>query len=576
MEAVRRDNSQMARDVMKDVFQHLIVEGDPLKAFLKAERVVEDLAAGRINVHHLVITKSLSREPSECTEAAREQTYRKLLKREQDSALSAESQRKRPATGAAAQRKKQETKKAKLAVDPARLMGGPAKPEAPAKQGTLAALFEMRAARSGSAEHEVRSVARQMGLLPGATTASADAEARARAELDKYTKYGNQIHVNLANRMHERDANSAPHCNDRVPYVVVRRGRDAKLGQCGEDPTWAIEHQVPIDYQYYLDRQLRKPLERVFEHLHEDCMRVLVDREEARPRATQRGIEDYYVRGDEASSSSRLRDNETADKAEEAEDLLAAADGGFLARMAAEAEEAASAMPERLVKDDERYEPSERTYQWLCKERERALAPLREELMRRSTMTKRSFGAASVDRASSDADCSLLDRLLRLGGSCEACRRPVAPAEGGGASPALCPGCAADRAVSEPRIAKATAERDESRARSMAAWRECARCVGARPDLEELEGWTRRAAAPERHERGCAGCGTCLPDDATATRCVSCADSEALMCENRGCENLLYRLQVKTEAEVKERRLARYRPRVEVAYEEAEPMEVDS
>jgi len=32
-----------------------------------------------------------------------------------------------------------------------------------------------------------------------------------------------------------------------------------------EDPLYVLEHNIPIDTKYYLDNQLAKPLERIFE-----------------------------------------------------------------------------------------------------------------------------------------------------------------------------------------------------------------------------------------------------------------------------------------------------------------------
>lgn len=513
MELVRRDNSQMARNVMKEVFQALIMEGDPLKAFRAAERTIEDLAAGRVNMHNLVVTKSLSREPRECTPQAKAETYDKLLRREKESSLSAEAQRKRPAQGKAALAKK----KAKKAEPVPTVAPRAARPKL--AQSSLAGFLDARTVRRDAAS-EVAAVAREMGLVPQSDR-DAEAEARARAELDKHLKYGNQVHVRLAMRMLERDPGSAPHCNDRVPYVIVRRGQGVPFRECGEDPVFALEKGLPVDYDYYLEKQLRKPLKRIFKHLDRDCMRVLVDRVEARPRMRNRALSEFVAPD---AASGMARGAEPYDAEDEAdEDALNAADAGYLARLAAEAEEAASAMPDNVVRDDEAHEPSERTYRWLCRERERVLEPLRRELRSRSSGLKRTFsGTGSVAT-------TRLERLMREGtGRCEACRAP-------------CPGALCDEcrdAELPPRLDAARQASCRAEEASRAAWDECRRCVGS--------------------------------------------EQEALLCENRGCENLLYRLQLKTEAEQRRRRLERYercraRPHLDLEYEEegpAEPMDV--
>ncbi|SPN98922.1 probable DNA-directed DNA polymerase III [Cephalotrichum gorgonifer] len=80
---------------------------------------------------------------------------------------------------------------------------------------------------------------------------------------DDYTS--KQAHTELAKRMKERDAGSAPGLGDRVAYVITKGARDAKNFEKSEDPIYVLEHNVPIDTRYYLDNQLAKPLGRIFE-----------------------------------------------------------------------------------------------------------------------------------------------------------------------------------------------------------------------------------------------------------------------------------------------------------------------
>uniref|UniRef100_A0A915INC8 DNA-directed DNA polymerase n=1 Tax=Romanomermis culicivorax TaxID=13658 RepID=A0A915INC8_ROMCU len=74
-----------------------------------------------------------------------------------------------------------------------------------------------------------------------------------------------QAHVELAARMRKRDAGSAPHLGDRVPYVIVAAAKGAAAYTKAEDPIYVLENNVPIDTQYYLENQLSKPLFRIFE-----------------------------------------------------------------------------------------------------------------------------------------------------------------------------------------------------------------------------------------------------------------------------------------------------------------------
>ncbi|EIN06111.1 delta DNA polymerase [Punctularia strigosozonata HHB-11173 SS5] len=74
-----------------------------------------------------------------------------------------------------------------------------------------------------------------------------------------------QAHVELAERMKQRDAGSAPALGDRVAYVIVKGIKGAAAYEKSEDPIYVLENNIPIDTKYYLDNQLSKPLMRIFE-----------------------------------------------------------------------------------------------------------------------------------------------------------------------------------------------------------------------------------------------------------------------------------------------------------------------
>lgn len=72
-------------------------------------------------------------------------------------------------------------------------------------------------------------------------------------------------HVELAEKMRKRDPATAPTIGDRVPYVIVKAAKGAKAYEKAEDPIYALEHNLPIDVQHYLDHHLAQPLMRIFE-----------------------------------------------------------------------------------------------------------------------------------------------------------------------------------------------------------------------------------------------------------------------------------------------------------------------
>jgi DNA polymerase elongation subunit (family B) len=74
-----------------------------------------------------------------------------------------------------------------------------------------------------------------------------------------------QPHVELAERMRQRDAGSAPALGDRVAYVIIKGGKGTAAYDKSEDPLFVLEKNIPIDTKYYLENQLSKPLLRIFE-----------------------------------------------------------------------------------------------------------------------------------------------------------------------------------------------------------------------------------------------------------------------------------------------------------------------
>jgi len=74
-------------------------------------------------------------------------------------------------------------------------------------------------------------------------------------------KYKTKLpHTGLIERMRKRDAASAPQMGDRVPYVVLKSHKDAKLYERTEDPRFAKEHNLPLDLKYYDETQCQKPI----------------------------------------------------------------------------------------------------------------------------------------------------------------------------------------------------------------------------------------------------------------------------------------------------------------------------
>ncbi len=87
-----------------------------------------------------------------------------------------------------------------------------------------------------------------------------------------------QPHLESAKRKSQRDTFYKPNIGDRVPFVVVDKGKapefarkggkltKKKLGTCDktEDPLFVLRGKLKIDTEYYIEKQLKKPLSKIF------------------------------------------------------------------------------------------------------------------------------------------------------------------------------------------------------------------------------------------------------------------------------------------------------------------------
>ena len=65
--------------------------------------------------------------------------------------------------------------------------------------------------------------------------------------------------------MAERDKATAPSVGDRVAYVMIKAIKGSKGFEKSEDPLYVLQNNLPIDYEFYLQNQLKLPLLRLFE-----------------------------------------------------------------------------------------------------------------------------------------------------------------------------------------------------------------------------------------------------------------------------------------------------------------------
>lgn len=98
----------------------------------------------------------------------------------------------------------------------------------------------------------------------------------------------NPIQVEVCNRMLARDPSYEGGVGERICYIMVERPHRTLADQ-GEDPQWAIDHDLSVDVDYYIEHQLQAPMARLFMWLyinqqekatiahHESILRKLYD-----------------------------------------------------------------------------------------------------------------------------------------------------------------------------------------------------------------------------------------------------------------------------------------------------------
>lgn len=73
-------------------------------------------------------------------------------------------------------------------------------------------------------------------------------------------------HVEVVKKMRQRNPGSEPQIGNRVPFVVIKT-KGERLFEKAEDPVWVAENNIPLDYEYYFEHQLKKPVEDLLEPL---------------------------------------------------------------------------------------------------------------------------------------------------------------------------------------------------------------------------------------------------------------------------------------------------------------------
>lgn len=72
-------------------------------------------------------------------------------------------------------------------------------------------------------------------------------------------------HIELIKRLKARNNEVKFAVGDRIPFVILSGAAGSKNYENSEDPEHAFVHSLPLDTNYYLEKQIKPPLERIFE-----------------------------------------------------------------------------------------------------------------------------------------------------------------------------------------------------------------------------------------------------------------------------------------------------------------------
>lgn len=98
-----------------------------------------------------------------------------------------------------------------------------------------------------------------------------DKKSKKKGVEDKKAYTNKQTHVELAEWMRKRDPNTAPRVGDRVAYVIVQGAKGAKAYEKSEDPIYALNNNLALDYDHYIEHHLKNPLIRLFAPILKDA-----------------------------------------------------------------------------------------------------------------------------------------------------------------------------------------------------------------------------------------------------------------------------------------------------------------
>lgn len=71
-------------------------------------------------------------------------------------------------------------------------------------------------------------------------------------------------HQVLAKRMGDRDPGNRPQASDRIPFVYIVKPNAVLQGERIENPVFVVENALKIDFRFYIEHQIMKPVVQLY------------------------------------------------------------------------------------------------------------------------------------------------------------------------------------------------------------------------------------------------------------------------------------------------------------------------
>ena len=95
-----------------------------------------------------------------------------------------------------------------------------------------------------------------------------------------FSEYQNrQAHIELVEKMKKRNEKNFPVPGERIPYLIIKGDKKSKNYENSENPLFALENDIEIDVDYYLEKQIKKPILRIFNPIIKNAEKILFEGE---------------------------------------------------------------------------------------------------------------------------------------------------------------------------------------------------------------------------------------------------------------------------------------------------------